>query len=152
MGLFLTSFIAAGGCAPKRSSPEEPRQAEFAKPGPGDVATLVRSALGEAQQDKRRLLVYVGAHWCEPCRYFQEAVAADALPEEFDNLRFLKFDYDADKERLSSAGYESQMIPLYVVPNADGTGSAHRFAGAIKGPEAVELIVTKLRTLVPDSP
>jgi hypothetical protein len=122
--------------------------AEFVKAAPGEVGDLVRTELMRAKADDRRLIVYVGASWCEPCEYFREAVAARALPAEMNDLRFLEFDNDVDDERLERANYGGQMIPRFVLPMADGRGGKRRFEGSIKGPGAVDNILPKLRWLL----
>lgn len=94
------------------------------------------------------MVVYVGASWCEPCEYFLEAIESKALPEKLADLRFLKFDNDADEERLNKAGFGGQMIPRFVVPGEGGAASPHRFEGSIKGPEAVGNIVPRLEAIL----
>ncbi|MBT8493242.1 MAG: thioredoxin family protein [Deltaproteobacteria bacterium] len=132
---------------------EEPPQAVPSKleivaaPASGDVAKLVREAQIEANRARRKLLVYVSASWCEPCRHFQEAAARGQLDGEFGDLRLLKFDFDRDEKRLARAGYQSKMIPLWVVPEPSGRGSDKRTAGSIKGPGAVGDIRPRLRKL-----
>ncbi len=132
-------------------SPQVDRQthkAEFSLPGDGVVSEVVAGALVLAEQDKRQLIVYVGASWCEPCEYFAGALKSSSLPKELDNWRFLKFDHDKDEARLDESGYGGQMIPRFVIPRQDGRGSERRFEGGIKGPEAVGYLTTRLRALV----
>jgi thiol-disulfide isomerase/thioredoxin len=123
-------------------------QAEVVVAGPGPVSELVAKAQGAASSEGRRLVVYVGANWCEPCKYFLSAVESNELPKKLGDLRFLKFDNDEDDERLSQAGYGGQMIPRFVVPGAEGRATKHRFEGSIKGPEAVANIVPRLEALL----
>ncbi len=135
--------------APESPPAERQRQkAEFSLPGDGVVSVVVARALVLAQKDKRQLIVYIGASWCEPCEYFAGAVNAGSLPKELDNWRFLKFDHDKDEARLAESGYGGEMIPRFVIPRQDGRGSEHRFEGAVKGPEAVGYLTTRLRALV----
>ncbi|MBL4633116.1 MAG: thioredoxin [Kofleriaceae bacterium] len=132
-------------------SPQAERQthkAEFSSPDYGVVSEVVAGALALAQRDKRQLIVYVGASWCEPCEYFAGALNAGSLPKEFDGWRFLKFDHDKDEARLEESGYGGEMIPRFVIPRQDGRGSERRFEGAVKGPEAVGYLTTRLRALV----
>ena len=98
---------------------------------------------------RARLLVYVGASWCEPCRRFHDALGAGELDATLPNLRFLEFDYDRSKPALERAGYVSRLIPLFAIPNADGTASAQRMEGSIKGPSAVaQNLVPRLKELL----
>ena len=134
-----------------KSEPTKPTPTHLeimAAPAGDDVAKLVREAQIAASKDGRKLLVYVSATWCEPCRYFQEAAERGIFNAEFGSLRLLKFDYDSDLRRLESAGYGSEMIPLWVVPEPSGRGSDKRMAGSVKGPEAVGDIRPRLRKLV----
>jgi len=134
-------------CQPKAVQ-DEPSQAELVSAKPGPVPALVLEALTQARSERRRLVVYVGASWCEPCEHFQEAVRTNALPPQFRDLRFLKFDNDIDEERLAAAGYGGQMIPRFVLPGSEGLAGNRRFEGSVKGPEAIANIVPKLEALL----
>lgn len=113
-----------------------------------DTVRAVRAERRRAELAGQTLMVYVGATWCEPCRYFHDAAVAGKLDEPLGNLRILAFDADRDREHLEPAGYTSKMIPLFVVPGPDGRAGSARLAGAIKGPEAVDYLVPRLRTLL----
>jgi hypothetical protein len=115
---------------------------------PGEVATLVREALSRAAAEHRRLLVYVGATWCEPCRRFHEAALRGELDASFGGLTLLEFDLDRDGERLKAARYESGYIPLFAVPAPDGTASGRQLEGAVKGDGAVGYIAARLPALL----
>jgi len=117
-------------------------------PPTGDVEPIVRDALARAAAEKRRLVVYVGARWCEPCRRFHEAAARGQLDATFPDLTLLDFDLDRDGERLASAGYVSKYIPLFALPNADGTSSGKQVEGGIKGEGAVAFLTPRLQQLL----
>lgn len=113
-----------------------------------DVALYVSGALANAEQAHKRLLVYVGASWCEPCRRFHDAAAAGQLDETFGNVRFLVFDADRDKDALQRAGYISELIPLFALPGPDGKASGKQISGSIKGDGAVAQITPRLQALL----
>lgn len=113
-----------------------------------DAATVVKRELERAQADKKRLVVYVGATWCEPCKRFHDAAESGQLDGVFPNLRLLEFDLDVDGERLAAAGYASKMIPLFVVPTENGRGSDNRIEGSVKGEAAVMNLRTRLQPLL----
>lgn len=166
----LASFAATGACkrepepAPSADKPAGAasvapaanagaplvlaRGVRFAKPASGDVAEAVRSERAAAAADGRKLIVYVGAKWCEPCQRFHQAAKAGALDTEFPELTILEFDLDEDRERLMAAGYRSKLIPLFVLPDERGNASERRFEGGVKGDGAVENIVPRLRRLL----
>jgi thiol-disulfide isomerase/thioredoxin len=134
---------------PTPAAEAERRGPEFVPaPEAGEVAELVRAELERAEADGRTLLIYVGATWCEPCRYFHEAVDHGELDEVFPELRLLEFDLDRDRDRLAAAGYVSRMIPLFVAPAPDGLAGPRRTEGGIKGPGAVEHIRPRLEGLL----
>jgi thiol:disulfide interchange protein len=114
----------------------------------GDVVALVTSELDRARADDRLLLVYVGASWCEPCRYFHHAVEDGTLDDSLAGVRLLEFDLDRDRDRLAAAGYSSRMIPLFVVPAPDGRAGPRRTEGGIKGPAAVDHLRERLVPLL----
>ncbi len=118
-----------------------------APPGP-DVAALVKTQLARSAAEGRKLLVYVGATWCEPCRRFHAAAEAGQLDAQFPDLQLLVFDLDRDAERLAAAGYVSQYIPLFTLPDRDGRASARHIEGSIKGDSAVVEIGPRLRSLL----
>jgi thiol-disulfide isomerase/thioredoxin len=114
----------------------------------GDVAAMVRVAAAEATRAGRRLVVYVGASWCEPCQRFHDAAARGDLDTQFGDVTLLEFDLDRDGERLSAAGYGSQYIPLFALPAPNGTASGEQIEGAIKGEGAVGFVVPRLAKLL----
>lgn len=117
-------------------------------PPAGDVARAVRDALAKAAAEKRRLVVYVGADWCEPCGRFLRAAENGELDAAFGDVTLLAFDSDRDGERLKAAGYASRYIPLFALPAGDGTASRRQIEGGIKGDGAVANIAPRLRLLL----
>jgi thiol-disulfide isomerase/thioredoxin len=153
------SALALATLCTCKTVPDEPRPAPSAAvnvghvqlaeaPASGDVDAVVRDALAKSSAQKRRLVVYVGATWCEPCRRFHEAAARGELDATFPDLDMLGFDLDRDNERLAAAGYVSKYIPLFALPKADGTSSGKQIEGGIKGEGAVAYITPKLQTLL----
>jgi hypothetical protein len=114
----------------------------------GDVAPIVAREVARAQRERRQLLVYVGATWCEPCRRFHDAAAKGLLDHDFPSLRLLEFDSDRDHDRLAEAGYTSRLIPLFALPGGDGRASGRKLEGSIKGNGAVAEIVPRLAALL----
>jgi thiol-disulfide isomerase/thioredoxin len=117
-------------------------------PPTGEVEPIVREALANAAAEKRRVVVYVGATWCEPCQRFHHAAEGGELDATFPDLTLLEFDLDRDGERLASAGYVSKYIPLFALPSPNGTASGKQVEGGIKGPGAVAFITPKLQNLL----
>jgi hypothetical protein len=107
----------------------------------------VKAALTNAGDEGRRLLVYEGATWCEPCQKFHHAIERGELDDAFPKLTLLEFDADQDHERLATAGYASRYIPLFAVPSADGSSSGEQVEGSVKG-DAVADLTPRLRQLL----
>jgi thiol-disulfide isomerase/thioredoxin len=114
----------------------------------GDVSPIVLSEMARAQADGRRLVVYEGAPWCEPCKHFHAAVASGELDKAFPKLTLLEFDADRDGARLATAGYNSQYIPLFALPGKDGRAAGPKAAGGIKGDGVVTYLTKKLEQLL----
>ena len=146
LSLLLAACQPSGGAPPGQHA-----RAELVKAGPGALAPLMQSAAAQARTDSRRVVAYVGATWCEPCRYFLDALAADALPDRFADLRFIKFDFDVDEQRLQEAGFGGRMLPRFILVGPQGQATDRRFEGSIKGPQAVDDLVAKLDILL-DTP
>jgi thiol-disulfide isomerase/thioredoxin len=148
----LLTFVAAceSGKGPRAdanvAAPSAPRpvsshvRPEFVRgpTGGAPIAPFVKDELARGKATRHGVLVYVGATWCEPCQRFHQAVQAGELDETLDGVRLIEFDLDEDREILQSSGYSSRLIPLFALPNADGTGSARKIEGSVKGPNAVE--------------
>jgi hypothetical protein len=117
-------------------------------PPTGDVQEIVQRELTRATSEGRRLLVYVGAAWCEPCQRFHQAAKDGKVDALFPGLRLLEFDLDRDHDRLIVAGYTSKLIPLFALPRLDGTASGEQIEGSIKGPRAVDQIAPRLHALL----
>jgi len=116
-------------------------------PAEGDVADAVRATLAEAGE-RRRVVVYVGASWCEPCQRFHHAAQQGELDATFPDVDFLVFDLDRDRERLVSAGYVSKLIPLFALPGPDGRASGKQVEGGIKGDGAVGYMAPRLKKML----
>jgi hypothetical protein len=111
-----------------------PRKVELVTaPALAEVAPFVAQQLETAAHDHKQLIVYVGANWCEPCRRFRDDLAAGKLDHELGTVRLLAFDSDRDIEALYRAGYRFQNIPMFAVPNHDGTGGTHQIEGTSTG-------------------
>jgi thiol:disulfide interchange protein len=139
--------------APATTAPPAPRGVEFvAAPADSEVQAIVATEIDRAKRDGRRLLVYVGASWCEPCQRFHKAALAGEVDAQFAGLRFVEFDLDRDKPRLQRAGYVSKLIPLFALPRSDGNASGEQIEGSIKGPGAVDQITPRLAALLAKGP
>ena len=157
LGLLLGALLASAACDPESPPRSSESRATPAPAGPrfvyapaqGEVAALVEQALGRAHEQDQELIVYVSAAWCEPCRHFEHAVESGTLRDAFPRLQIFKFDLDRDRDRLARAGYSSEMIPLFVIPSANGRASARAMQGSIKGADSVATnIVPRLRQLL----
>lgn len=117
-----------------------------------DLRSFVAAQRAKATAQRATLVVYVGASWCEPCQRFHDALKAGELDASLSNLHFLEFDHDRAKGALAAAGYTSRMIPLFALPNPDGTASGQQIEGSIKGPTAVsQNLLPRLRELLAGS-
>ena len=119
--------------------------------GTTDVAAVVRHTALDTDARHRRLVVYVGASWCEPCQQIHAAAAAHQLDADFPTLTLLQFDLDRDAKALEQAGYSSDLIPLFALPGPDGRASARRESGGVKVGDNVKLLTAKLHRLL-DAP
>jgi thiol-disulfide isomerase/thioredoxin len=119
-------------------------------PGPneGSVKAAVQAEMTREKGRGRQLVVYVGAHWCEPCMRFHDAAKAGQLDRRFPKLTLLEFDLDRDRDRLEEAGYTSRMIPLFMLPNPDGSAKGDHIEGSVKGDAAVDEISPRLTALL----
>ena len=116
--------------------------------GTSDVAALVRQTAQLTQAEHRRLLVYVGASWCEPCQQIHAAILAHQLDATFPDLTLLAFDLDRDEAALAKAGYTSDLIPLFAIPGPDGRATARKEFGGKHAVDNVPLLTDKLRRLL----
>ena len=101
-----------------------------------DAAVMIEASAAQAAQEGKKLVVYIGATWCEPCLAWHDAVAqgkAGPLPA----VQFLEFDLDKDGETLARAGYATRMVPYFARPGRDGRASSVQFAGVRKGGDYV---------------
>jgi hypothetical protein len=113
-----------------------------------DASRVVRDERERAKSEGRDLVVYVGARWCEPCKVFHTAAQKGDLDGEFPELTLLEFDLDDDRDRLTTAGYVGEYIPLFAMPRPDGRASDRKFEGSVKGDGAVANITPRLRKLL----
>ncbi|MAQ19731.1 MAG: hypothetical protein CMN30_33630 [Sandaracinus sp.] len=119
---------------------------------PGELPGQVQAFMAEARADGRTPLVYVGAGWCEPCRYFHQAAERGELDDRLPRLALLEFDLDVDAARLEAAGCRSRMIPLFAVPDAAGRCTDQRIEGSIHGPGSPAQILPRLLEILRPRP
>ncbi|HEY3817382.1 MAG TPA: thioredoxin family protein [Polyangiaceae bacterium] len=164
LAVLSLAALAAAGCKTEADvEPEHGASAATPSPAPpkgkmrllnadaeGDVDVLVRAAQSKAMAEKRRVVVYVGATWCEPCQRFHHAAERGELDAKFPDVDLLMFDADHDAERLASAGYVSKLIPLFALPGPEGRASGKQVEGGIKGDGAVGFIAPRLEKMLAD--
>lgn len=109
---------------------------------------FVREETERAARDGRKLVVYVGAPWCEPCQAFHHALERGELDKELAGVRFLDFNLDQHEELLRQAGCTSKLIPLFARPTPEGMCSDRRTEGGIKGDKAVGFLLERLRPIL----
>lgn len=110
---------------------------------------FVQQHVEEADASGQRVLVYVGATWCEPCQRFHKALESGQLDESLAGTKFVEFDADRDREELRAAGYASKYIPLFSVPDQSGHASGRAIEGSVKGDSAVrDNLVPRLLALL----
>jgi hypothetical protein len=115
----------------------------------GAVEPIIQEQLELALAAHERLLVYVGAPWCEPCERFRAAVTRGELDDVLGGTRLVEFDADHYEAALHEAGYSYELIPVLAIPGSDGRSSGRLLSGSIKGPTAVERdILPRLRALL----
>jgi thiol-disulfide isomerase/thioredoxin len=113
------------------------------------VGEIVKEAQrAAATEPDERVIVYVGATWCEPCLRFHQAVERGELDDRLVGVRFLEFDADRDGERLREAGYGGAMIPRFAVPGPEGRGIGVQIEGSVSGEKAVDAILTRLEPML----
>src|SRR5580692_3512413 len=104
--MFAAVVVAASCQAGGGSSSMPPPRLEMIEaPATTDVAAAVAAQVASATGGHKRVVVYVGATWCEPCRYFHDAAAAGQLDDQLGDLRVVAFDMDRDRDALGAAGY-----------------------------------------------
>jgi thiol-disulfide isomerase/thioredoxin len=161
----LLTLVVLGcnsGRAPGSSVTNDPERAptvakkralrpEFVR-GPTGGAVIAPFVAGEVARTggaDGKVLVYVGAPWCEPCQRFHEAVKAGDLDALLPGVRLVEFDLDVERDALVAAGYASRLIPLFAVPRPDGSSSERRIEGSVKGEAAVQAdLAPRLRQLL----
>jgi hypothetical protein len=155
---FVLMALACDAASPPSRSHPAAAASETAAPGKlrvedaraeGDVDAIVRDALASAAPARRRVVVYVGASWCEPCQLFHRAAEKGELDALFADVDLLVFDADRDGERLRAAAYAwKKYIPLFALPGPDGRASGRQFEGGIKGDGAVSYLTPRLQELL----
>ena len=114
---------------------------------------FVQQHVEEADANGTRVLVYVGATWCEPCQRFHKALESGQLDEDLAGTKFIEFDSDRDGAELRAAGYASKYIPLFSVPDQSGHASGRAIEGSVKGDGAVRAnLVPRLLALLDGKP
>ncbi|MCU0699231.1 MAG: thioredoxin [Myxococcaceae bacterium] len=153
MRLFFLGLILAGCTKAAAPTIDPAATVRFITPPiDGDVANIMSAQRSKSKAEGRQVLLYCGASWCEPCRFFHEAVDRGELTGKLGALDLVAFDAQVDAERMLMAGYESQFIPLFAAVGPDGKGTGKKIEGSVKGPGAVDDLVSKLQGLLAEAP
>jgi thiol-disulfide isomerase/thioredoxin len=144
-----SSEAAPAAVVRSRAKPELTRRSN----PPAPLEQFVQQHVEQADETGVRVLVYVGATWCEPCKRFHKALESGELDEALAGTKFIEFDADRDRAELRAAGYASKYIPLFSVPDVTGHASGRAIEGSIKGDTAVlEDLVPRLLALLEGKP
>jgi thiol:disulfide interchange protein len=125
--------VVASAIPKSRAKPQLKHRSDAAP-----LEQFVQQHVEEADAQGQRVLVYVGATWCEPCQRFHKSLESGELDEALAGTKFLEFDADKDRAELRTAGYTSKYIPLFSVPDHSGHSSGLAIEGSIKGDDAVK--------------
>lgn len=143
------SAVAEAKAPKSRAKPELAHRSAPQAP----LEQFVQQHVEEADASGKRVLVYVGATWCEPCQRFHKALESGQLDEALAGTQFIEFDADRDRAELKAAGYASKYIPLFSVPDQSGHASGRAIEGSIKGDNAVrDNLVPRLLALLDGKP
>jgi thiol-disulfide isomerase/thioredoxin len=148
--LILGVCALAAACGDPYGTHVEPRAVARDKPrfvpgnADGEIAPAIVEHLEAAKERGTRVLVYVGADWCEPCQRFHEAIDNGELDDRLLGVQFVEYDADRDAERLAVAGYDGRLIPRFALPGSDGRFGGTKVEGGTKGDGAVDHIMTRL--------
>ncbi len=162
----LAGFLAVSACNGRRDEHAAPKVAApiaaksrakplmaHRSPPQAPLEQFVQQHVEEADASGQRVLVYVGATWCEPCQRFHKALESGQLDDALAGTKFIEFDADKDRSELRAAGYASKYIPLFSVPDQSGHASGRAIEGSIKGDSAVrENLVPRLLALLDGKP
>ena len=143
-------FLLLAGSACKATPPQVDPKAtvRFVTAEEGEVSPQLVRRMTQAKADQRRVLVYVSAPWCEPCRVFHAAVDRGELTGKLGALDLVAFDGEVDAERLLMSGYEQRLIPAFHLPGADGRATAKHLEGSVTGNGAVGDLVPRILELL----
>lgn len=146
VAFFLCLSVTACKATPPQIDPKA--TVRFVTPEEGEIAPQLVRRMTQAKADQRRVLVYVSAPWCEPCRVFHAAVDRGELTGKLGALDLVAFDGEVDAERLIMADYEQRLIPAFHVPGADGRASKKHLEGSVSGNGAVSDLVPRILELL----
>jgi thiol:disulfide interchange protein len=144
-----SDVAAASPLAKSRAKPVVAHRAAPKAP----LEQFVQQHVEEADASGTRVLVYVGAKWCEPCQRFHKALESGQLDQDLAGTKFIEFDSDHDGAELRAAGYGSKYIPLFSIPDQSGHASGRAIEGAVNGEGTVrETLVPRLLALLDGRP
>lgn len=108
-----------------------------------DWRTDFESALIEAEQTNKAVLLDFTASWCPPCRVMKHEVWPDAAVASAVTDRYIPvlLDVDDPKNAAVAARYSVDSIPTILIVNAEG--DVLQRTGFISKAEIVELLVSK---------
>src|SRR5258706_15148400 len=107
------SKTALPAVAKSHAKPQLAHRSQPAAP----LEQFVQQHVEEADASGQRVLVYVGATWCEPCQRFHKALESGQLDEALAGSKLIEFGLDRDRSEHRAAVYPPQFIPLFSWPD-----------------------------------
>ena len=96
------------------------------------------SAMREAQEGNRLVLIDFNATWCPPCKEFAKVTLEDGrVKNKMKGFVFAKIDVDAHRE--DAVRYQVRVIPTHMIVSADGE-VLHREEGMLTPEQYIQFM------------
>jgi thiol:disulfide interchange protein len=139
----LVVAATAGACKDKPSSSSStttgattpaPAADWVVVPSGGNLASLVKAEVANAQTAGKKPVVYIAASWCAPCKSIKKYKTDKQMTAAFEGTYIIELDVDDWKAAdLAALRYKVNSVPVFIAVDNDGKAKGPSIDGGAWG-------------------
>jgi TPR repeat protein len=130
---------AAAPVASAESTPTAPLRWRTVHAGGASLAQKIKTEIAGSASSDSKVVVYVGATWCKPCRAFQRYRNDPRVVEALRGAVIIELDMDDwTTTDFKSLGYDVVGVPVFIAVDHDGRAKGPSITSSVWGDDVPE--------------